>query len=144
MNMRIAAGLIIALGACWIPGTAPAQTRVHDYLNDTALSVQATDDPVQKREILDKNLHAMDRALETVINSPMTSEEDDASLALMRTTLQEKTDELAGLNGFDRVPDAQLDAFATYVVQDLEQADQVITISVVTLLLIIIIIILVA
>jgi hypothetical protein len=43
-----------------------------------------------------------------------------------------------------RVSDGQLNNFSNYVVQDMEQADQVITISVVTLLLIIILIVLIA
>ena len=47
------------------------------------------------------------------------------------------------MNGFERVPDAQLDAFSAYIVQDMEQADQKVTISVVTLLLILIIVLLV-
>jgi hypothetical protein len=41
-----------------------------------------------------------------------------------------------------RVPDEQLNAFSDYVVQDMEQADQIITISLVTLLLIVILIVL--
>ena len=40
--------------------------------------------------------------------------------------------------------DGQLNDFSNYVVQDMEQADQVITISVVTLLLIVILIVLIA
>jgi hypothetical protein len=61
----------------------------------------------------------------------------------VRAALQEKSDELAGANGFDRVPDNQLNAFATYIVQDMEQADKTISISLVAALLIIIIIILI-
>ena len=62
----------------------------------------------------------------------------------VKATLLEKSEELAGTNGFDRVPDDQLNAFSTYIVQDMEQADKTISIGLVTLLLIIIIIILVA
>ncbi len=59
-----------------------------------------------------------------------------------KAALQEKQDELAGSNGYVRVSDEQLNAFSDYVVQDMEQADQMITISVVTLLLIIILVVL--
>ena len=47
-----------------------------------------------------------------------------------------------GSNGYERVSDAQLNAFSDYVVQNMEQADKTITISLVTALLIVIIIIL--
>ncbi len=47
-----------------------------------------------------------------------------------------------GSNGYERVADAQLNAFSDYVVQDMEQADKSITISLVAALLIVIIIIL--
>jgi hypothetical protein len=144
MITRIALRLMIVIGALGYAGVAMGQDKVHNYFNDTALKVQATESPVQKRAILSKDLSNMVRAIDTAKGSPMTSAKDDASLDLIINTLQEKSDELAGVNGFDRVPDDQLDAFASYIVQDMEQADQTITISVVVLLLIIIIVILIA
>jgi hypothetical protein len=119
------------------------QDKVHDYFNDTALKVKATEQPEQKRAILSNNLSEMTRALETARNSSLTSAQDDMKLDRVRAALQEKSDELAGANGFDRVPDNQLNAFATYIVQDMEQADKTISISLVAALLIIIIIILI-
>ncbi|MCB0287262.1 MAG: hypothetical protein KDE57_11445, partial [Calditrichaeota bacterium] len=59
-----------------------------------------------------------------------------------KATLQDKQDELMGNNGYERVSDAQLNAFSDYVVQDMEQADKTISISLVSALLIVIIIIL--
>jgi hypothetical protein len=143
MNTKIAVRLIVAIGALGLAGTAAAQQTIHDYLSDTALRVQATDNPVQKRAILDERLHAMDRAIDMVTDSPLTSTRDDLSLGRIKLALQEKTDELTGANGFERVPDDQLNAFSAYVVQDMEQADRTISISVVTLLLIIIIVLLI-
>jgi hypothetical protein len=134
--------LLVVIGALGWAGTAMAQDKVHNYLNDTALKVNATESPVEKREILRKSLTDMTRAIDTVKSGPLTSEQDDIQLDRMKATLQEKSDELVGANGFDRVPDDQLNAFSTYVVQDMEQADKTITVSVVVALLIIIIIIL--
>ena len=74
----------------------------------------------------------------------MISKNDVDGIDRLKATLQEKQDELAGSNGYARVPDEQLNSFAEYVVQDMEQADQVITISLVTLLLIVILIVLIA
>ena len=142
MLTRITLRLIVMIGALGCAGVALGQDRVHEYFNDTALKVKATDSPVQKREILSKSLVDMTRALDTVKSAPLTSEQDDAKLDRIQATLQEKSDELAGTNGFDRVPDDQLNAFSTYIVQDMEQADKTITVSVVVVLLIIIIIIL--
>jgi hypothetical protein len=142
MLTRITLRLIVMIGALGCAGVALGQDSVHEYFNNTALKVKATEIPVQKREILSKSLVDMTKALDTVKSAPLTSEQDDAKLDRVKATLQEKSDELAGANGFDRVPDDQLNAFSTYIVQDMEQADKSITISLVVALLIVIIIIL--
>ena len=144
MFTRIALRLIVVMVALGYAGTALAQDKVHNYFNDTAIKVKATESPAQKREILSKNLDDMIKALDVAKGAALTSEQDDLKLDHVKMTLQEKRDELAGVNGFDRVPDDQLNAFSTYIVQDMEQADKTITISVVVALLIIIIIILIA
>jgi hypothetical protein len=144
MFTRIALRMIVVIGALGYAGVAMGQDRVHTYFNDTALKVKATESPVVKREILSNNLSNMIQAIDTAKNTPLTSEQDETKLDRIQATLQEKSDELAGANGFDRVPDDQLNAFSTYIVQDMEQADRTVTISLVTLLLIIIIVILIA
>lgn len=136
--------LFLILGVLGFAGDALGQDRVHDYFNDTALQVKAAENPIQKREILGRNLDVMTKALGMAQRAPLTSDRDDAGLERIKTTLQERRDELAGVNGFDRVPDEQLNAFSTYIVQDMEQADEKITISVVTLLLVLIVILLIA
>ncbi len=134
--------LVVLIGALGFAGVAFGQDKVHEHFNSTALKVKAMESPIQKREILSKSLADMTHALETVKNAPMTSEQDDLTLDRMRAMLQEKADELAGTNGFERVPDDQLNAFSTYIVQDMEQAARSVTISLVAALLIVIIIIL--
>jgi hypothetical protein len=137
--LRAAVALVV-LG--W-SGIANAQDRVKDHFNETALQVQAAEDPIEKREILSKSLADMTQAIEIAKSSPLISDEDDGPLTRLQSVLRERSDELAGTNGFDRVADEDLNAFSMYVVQDMEQA-QTVTISVITLLLIIIIIILIA
>ena len=113
------------------------------YFSDTASKVKATTETAQKRETLSRSFQKMSNALDRVQSSPLISQEDRAGIDRFKATLQEKQDELAGLNGFERVPDAQLNAFSDYVVQDMEQAaDRTITISVVTALLIVILLVL--
>ncbi len=86
----------------------------------------------------------MSAALDIVKSLPLVSNDDVEGINRLKATLQQKQDELAGNNGYARVPDNQLNAFSDYVVQDMEQADQVVTISLVTLLLIVILIVLIA
>jgi hypothetical protein len=144
MTTRTALALFVVAGALGLAGSALGQDKVHSYLNETALKVRATDSPIAKRAILTKDLSNMTEALARAEKSSLTSAQDDVGLAHLRSMLQEKSDELAGSNGFERVPDLQLNAFATFVVQDMEQADRTVTMSLVTALLIVIIIILVA
>jgi len=84
----------------------------------------------------------MSKALDKVQSLGLIAKDDQISIERFKATLKEKQDELTGSNGFVQVPDEQLNTFSDYVVQDMEQAAQVITISVVTLLLIILIIVL--
>lgn len=144
MVTRLMLALIVIAGALGVADSAMGQDKVHSYLNETALQVKSAEDPIAKRDILTKDLARMTETLKMAQESSLTSAEQDAGLAQLQSTLQEKSDELAGKNGFERVPDHMLDAFATYVVQDMEQADRTINISVVTALLIIIIVILIA
>jgi hypothetical protein len=125
-------------------GIAQGQENLQKYFSDTAVKVKATTDPFQKREILNNSFERMFKALNSVQSPPLISKGDKIAIDQFRIILKEKQDELAGLNGYEGVPDVQLNAFADYVVQDMEQATQTVTISLVALLLIIIIVILIA
>ena len=143
MLARTVFGVIIIMFVLVQAANAVGTDDIQKYFNNTAGKVKAANDPVQKREILNKSLQTMSKALDRVQGSPLISKDDRAGIALLKSTLQEKQDELAGLNGYERVSDVQLNAFSDYVVQDMEQATQTVTISLVALLLIIIIVILV-
>ena len=125
-------------------GIAQGQDKLQNYFSGTASKVKLTDDPTEKREILNTSFDKMSKALDAVQHSPLVSSDDKAGIEHFKTVLKEKQDELAGLNGFEPVPDAQLNAFSNYVVQDMEQAAQTVTISLLTLLLVLIIVLLVA
>jgi hypothetical protein len=135
-------GAMIMMCVLAFTAYAGGKGELQKYFNNAATKVQATDDPSEKRAILNSSFQTMSKALDVVQQSPSISKDDGLRIDLVKATLQEKQDELAGINGYARVPDAQLNAFSQYVVQDMEQADQFITISVVTLLLIIILIVL--
>lgn len=143
MFKRTALRVAIMMCILVYAGIAMGQGNVQKYFNDAACKVKATSDPSQKREILNNRFQDMSKALDIVRSSPLVSKTDRAGIDCLKATVQDKQNELAGTNGYARVPDDKLNAFADYVVQDTEQADATITISVVAALLIIIIIILV-
>ena len=142
MKTRIIFGVIVLMCILVQAGNAGGKDDIQKYFNDTACNVKATDDPVEKREILDKSLQTMSTALDKVESSGLISQDDRPGINRFKTALQEKHDELAGINGYERVADVQLNAFSNYVVQDMEQAAQSVTISLVAVLLIVIILIL--
>jgi len=143
MLKRIAVHLAMIVLIMATAGVVQGQDKLRNYLSDAACKVKATVDPSAQRDILDKSFDKMFKALNTVQNSPLVSQDDKDGIDRFRAILKDKKDELAGENGFPAVPDAQLSNFADYVVQDMEQASQTVTISTVTLLLIIIIVILI-
>jgi hypothetical protein len=142
MKARIAFGSIVMMFVLSLPVSAGGKGDLQKYFSDAANKVKATDNPSEKRAILNESFHTMSKALVMVQGSTSMSKDDGVGIDRFIAALQEKQDELAGTNGYVRVPDAQLNAFSEYVVQDMEQADQIITISLVTLLLIIILIVL--
>ena len=139
---RTAVRLAVMAFVIAIAGIAQGQDKLQNYFSDAACKVKVTSDPAEKRELLNKSFENMVTALNKVQGSPLISKDDKAGIDRYKAIVKEKQDELAGLNGYERVPDAQLNAFANYVVQDMEQAAQSVTISLVALLLIIIIVIL--
>jgi len=143
MKAKIVFGIAITMFVLVQAVTAGEKNNIQKYFNAAACKVKATDDPVQKREILNRSLQTMSRALDKVESAGLISQDDRAGIDNFKAALQEKQDELMGSNGYERVADAQLNAFSDYVVQDMEQAAQQITISLVAALLIVIILILV-
>lgn len=125
-----------------IPVNADAKGELKQYFSKTADKVKATENADEKREILNEAFNSMYKILDKVLSSDLISESDYAGIEQYKATLQEKQNELEGSNGYERVPDAQLNSFADYVVQDMEQADSTITISVIALILIIILVVL--
>jgi hypothetical protein len=142
MLKRIFFGAVVMMFVLILVGNAGENDQIHKYFNDTASKVQATADPEQKREILNESFQRMSTALDRVQSSPLISKEDRAGIEHFKAALQDKQDELLGNNGYERVNDAQLNAYSVYVVQSMEQAERTITISLVAALLIVIILIL--
>jgi hypothetical protein len=115
--------------------------RLKKHVNTIVNEVEETKDPIQKRMILDESLGEMITAIDRVSERGSVSETDKKGLAKFKEKLNNRKDELNGINGFSKVPNNQLNNYANFIQQDIEQADAV-TISVTTALLIIIILLL--
>jgi hypothetical protein len=126
-----------------IPINAGGKGELQKHFSDVANKVKATENVAEKRAILENSFKDMSEALTKVQNSFLISKEDKAGISGLKSILKENQDELAGINGYERVPDSQLNNFSNYVVQNLAQADQMITISLVAALLIILLVIIV-
>ena len=119
------------------------ENKLKEYFKDTAQQVHNAESSVEKREILDTSLNKLTQTLDTVEQTANLSAADANAVKQLKSRVVEKSNELNGRDGFERVSDAQLDGFADYVQQDMEQADRVLTISVTTVLLIVIILLLI-
>jgi hypothetical protein len=142
MTTRIVLGSFVMMLLLTLPAHAGGKGDLQQYFSNAANKVKATVNASEKRTILNESFQTMSKALNMVRSSTSISKDDNVGIDLFIAALQEKQDELAGTNGFVRVPDEQLNAFSNYVVQDMEQADQIVTISLISLLLIIILIVL--
>ena len=142
MKSLIAFGSVLLMFVLAIPVNADGKDELKQYFSKAADKVKATENASEKREILNESFNNMSEALDKVLSSGLISESDRVGIEQYKSTLQEKQNELEGSNGYERVQDRQLNSFANYVVQDMEQADSTVTISVIALLLIIIIVIL--
>lgn len=126
-----------------IPVNAGGKGELQKHFSNVANKVKATENVVEKRAILENSFKDMSEALNKVQNSFLISKEDKVGIDGLKSILKENQDELAGINGYERVPDSQLNNFSNYIVQSMAQADQMITISLVAALLIVILLVLV-
>ncbi len=135
--------VIFSLLTVFLTGSAFAgnhtQKELKDYFNKINRKVQQTEDPVQKREILNNSFNDLLKAFSTAQQMPLSSK-DMAGINYFKQKVQNKKNELNGLNGYDKVKDASLNQFANYSMQQFEQSAEYITISVIALVLIIILV----
>jgi hypothetical protein len=97
--------------------------RFQVSVNTMVQNVHATQDPAVKREIIGNFLNRMDEAMGTT--RAFLSQKDKPSFDAMRADVQAQYAELSGLKGTPKVADADLNHFADYVQQNMEQAARV-------------------
>ena len=106
-----------------------AESKIKAYINDVVQKVEVENNADQKRQILNASFDKLITVFEKVEKMEKFSSEEKAGIIELRNTLAEKKDELNGVNGYQAVPNNQLNNFANFVQQDIEQADPYITIS---------------
>ncbi|MDB5050220.1 MAG: hypothetical protein JWO30_3291 [Fibrobacteres bacterium] len=104
------------------PGSAMLEERYKAALNDMVQEVRNTPDPAAKRQILEHFITHMSQGLEKAEAMQSISEQDRASLHSVLGKFYAYDSELKGMPGFAPVADANLDGFAGYIQQGMEQA----------------------
>ncbi|MDX1642597.1 MAG: hypothetical protein R3220_12915 [Balneolaceae bacterium] len=137
--------LLLLFSATFLPlqaQTSDAHDQLKAEINDMVENVKKAETAVEKREILNTSFDDLIATFNRVQSMDRVPESDKKALADFKNDIQDKKDELNGTNGYERVPDSELNDFAQFVQQDLEQADRYVTISITTALLIILILLL--
>ena len=123
-RVAVVALVLIALAAPLF-ADSPAtrlENRLKGYFNNLVLEVEQTKDPADKRALLNESLEQFLTAVDRIQKLPLHNQEQKQALARFAAEVREKHDELNGAAGFATVANADLDGFAEYMVQDLEQA----------------------
>jgi hypothetical protein len=112
------------------------------HFNETVQQVHQTENADEKRAILNDSFAKMISAIDRIETKATLSENDRNLLNSYKSDILNKQNELAGLDGFNQVNDADLDEFSSYTQDFLEQANRTVTIGVTTAILIILILLL--
>ena len=143
LNIRIILTVILSFFLFQTSKADDLKKELQKYINEIITEVKEAETPDEKREILNDLFEDLQSSFSAGKNSPYVPEEDHNGIDILETKMRDRQNELNGLDGFEKVPDNKLNEFATFTLQDIEQADTVITISLTTLLLIIILAILI-
>jgi len=143
LNIRIILTVILSFFLFQTSKADDLKKELQKYINEIITEVKEAETPDEKREILNDLFEDLQSSFSAAKNSPYVPEEDHKGIDILETKMRDRHKELNGLDGFEKVPDNKLNEFATFTLQDIEQADTIITISLTTLLLIIILAILI-
>ena len=91
-------------------------------INRMVLKVKATENAGDKRQVIGDYLTGMAQSLEQVQKIWPINEADRIAIASLSQKLSADLSELKGEGQFEKVPDRDLNRFAGFIQQDLEQA----------------------
>ncbi|MDZ7715316.1 MAG: hypothetical protein U5J95_03805 [Balneolaceae bacterium] len=112
------------------------------HFNETVQEVQQTESANEKRLILNESFTKMITAIDRIESRANLSEKEMAQLQSYKLGIEEKKNELNGLDGFNEVQDEDLDDFSNFSQDFMEQAANTVTIGLTTVLLVVIILLL--
>lgn len=141
VTVLFAAALFLAGVNSSFAQSTKAADMLKNHVNKVVHKVEKAKKPQKKRSILNHSFDRMLKAFNKAGKIKMLSKSDQAALNKLTNNIKQKKYELNGTHGFKRVTNSQLNHFANYFQQDLEQANTV-TISITVLLLVIILIVL--
>jgi hypothetical protein len=126
---RISPCLMVAAACLSAPRLAHAgaagealEERYHAALSQVTQEVKQAQDPAEKRRILSGFFKHMEEGLRKAETLSSLPEDDKQSLHTVLGKYYAYQAELDGAAGYERVADRDLDEFASYVRQDMEQA----------------------
>lgn len=135
---------LVAIQSLAIAQTSNITETFKNHFNETVQMVHETEDVDEKRDILNTSFSKMITALERIESRVDLSEDELTRLDLYKNEIEQKQNELNGVDGFNEIQDEDLLDFSEYSQQYFEQANRTITLSVSTALLVIILLILLA
>lgn len=104
------------------PAGTILEERYHAALSEVSQQVRDAADPAEKRRILSRFLDHMEAGLGKAENLEELSDADRQSLHTILGKYLAYEAELEGTGGFTAVADTDLNEFASYIRQDMEQA----------------------
>lgn len=121
------AGVFFLTAAMALPAQASekqdaARDRVKTALNEMVRDVKDAESPAEKRAVMERFLDKAERGAGMAENLPFLSGEKRAALHMLQAKFNGYSAELAGA-GSKGVPDGELDAYASFMQQNLEQAE---------------------
>ncbi len=126
--------------------TASAQNLnevLKKHMNETVQLVKAAETADEKRSILNDSYENMLETVRVIEEKASLNEDETAQLALLKSEITDRSNQLNGLDGYEQISDEDLDDYSDYSQQSMEQANnRTITIGLTTALLIIIILLL--
>ena len=144
MKMFSVLTLILMLGVSVQTVSAQNLNEVlKEHMNETVQLVKAADTADEKRSILNDSYEKMLETVRLIEEKASLSEEESAQLALLKSEITDRSNQLNGLDGYEQISDEDLDDYSDYSQQSMEQANnRTITIGLTTALLIVIILLL--
>jgi hypothetical protein len=122
------AGILFFAAAAALPAHAAQdhgllQARVKVALNEMVQDVKSAETPAAKREVLGRFVAKIEHRAELAGKIPFLPAEHRAALNVLQGKFGTYNAALQGQPGQGGVPDKDLDSFASFMQQDLEQAE---------------------